>query len=247
MDIHIADTKQEIAAAAAGQAASMINTAIEKRNRAVIVLATGASQFDFLSFLVQVDIDWAKVSVFHLDEYIGLADTHPASFRRYLLDRFVSKVHALDNFHAIRGDAEDIQAEISRLNTLISSTHVDLACIGIGENAHLAFNDPPADFETQVPYLVVTLDQACRKQQVGEGWFESIDSVPRQAISMSVAQILKSTRIVCTVPDRRKAPAVQAATEGEITNQVPASILQAHLDCHLYLDKESASLLQGRS
>jgi glucosamine-6-phosphate deaminase len=194
-----------------------------------------------LSELVKADMDWSKVTVFHLDEYIGIPVTHPASFRKYLKERFVDLVSPAI-FHAIDGEV-DPQGECDRLGEIIREHEIDVAFVGIGENAHLAFNDPPADFETEEPYIVVDLDLVCRKQQLGEGWFPSLEAVPEKAISMSVQQIMKSKTIVCTVPDARKAEAVKKSLEGEVDPEVPASILTTHSDAWMYLDSESASLL----
>ncbi|MHC4800443.1 MAG: glucosamine-6-phosphate deaminase, partial [Planctomycetota bacterium] len=187
------------------------------------------------------DIDWSNVTGFHLDEYIGLPFSHPASFRKYLKQRFVD--HApLCEFHFINGE-DDPQAECRRVGELISQHPIDVAFVGIGENGHLAFNDPPADFQTEEPYIVVTLDDACRQQQFGEGWFPSLEDVPQTAISMSIKQIMKSKSIVCSVPDRRKAKAVAVALQGPVTPDVPASILQQHPNVTIYLDREAASLM----
>jgi glucosamine-6-phosphate deaminase len=245
MELCIYPTKIGMAIAAAERAASLLNRAIQARGAASLILATGLSQFEMLSHLVALDVDWSKVTAFHLDEYIGLPLSHPASFRRYLQERFAEKVPSLRKFHYVDGDASDPRLECQRLGRLIESLPMDLACIGIGENGHLAFNDPPADFETIEPYIIVDLDEACRRQQVGEGWFPDLDSVPRQAISMSIQQILKSESIVCTVPDVRKAEAVRQTVEGKVTNQVPASILQTHPRCWLFLDDPAASLLSS--
>lgn len=244
MNIYVCNTKDELGRAAAEHGAQRIRDAISANGTARIVVATGASQFEMLAHLVTLpDIRWDKVTAFHLDEYIGLPITHGASFRKYLWERFVSKLPLpLAAFHFIDGE-DDAQAECRRLNALIAAAPIDAAFVGIGENAHLAFNDPPADFDTEEPYIVVDLDEACRRQQLGEGWFSSLDDVPKQAISMSIRQILKSRCIVASVPDARKAEAVRASVRGEVTPLVPASILQRHPDCTIYLDPASASLL----
>ncbi len=241
-------TKGDMGAAAGSTAANAIRRAIADKNQAHIILATGASQFEMLESLTSTDgIDWSKVTMFHLDEYIGLGPDHPASFRKYLQERFVDKVGTLGAVHFVNGDAKDPAAECKRLGELIRAYPIDVACVGIGENGHLAFNDPPADFETQEPYLVVDLDERCRQQQFGEGWFDSLESVPSQAISMGIRQILKSRRIIVTVPDRRKAEAVRNALEGPVTPRCPASILQQHENCSIFLDEPAASLLVGHS
>ena len=245
MNIDVSETKQEMGHKAARDGAERIRRAVRERGEASIIVATGASQFEMLSELVAApDVPWHRVTGFHLDEYVGLPITHPASFRIYLWQRLVSKLPLpIRAFHFVDGEAADPRAECRRLSEVIRRHPVDVAFIGIGENGHVAFNDPPADFETEEPYIVVTLDEGCRKQQFGEGWFPSMEAVPSEAISMSVRQIVKSRSIVCTVPDRRKAEAVRNAAEGPVTNQVPASILQQHPDLTLYLDRDAASLL----
>ena len=234
--------KEEMGKAAAASVAEKISRAIENKGEANIILATGTSQFEILKPLVSYEeIDWSKVRMFHLDEYIGLGEEHPASFRKYLKERFVEQVRTLKAVHFIDGDAEDPQAECKRLGEIITACPIDVALVGIGENGHLAFNDPPADFETQQPFIVVKLDEKCRKQQLGEGWFENIDDVPKRAISMSVRQIMKSNCIIVSVSQRRKAQAVKCAIEGNVSNMCPASILQQHNNCQIYLDEEAAS------
>ena len=244
MKLNIYGDKQTMGAAAAGEIAGIINEAIRKKGQASIILATGASQFEMLEHLVLTDVDWTKVTAFHLDEYIGLSDSHPASFRLYLKERFVDKVKNLKAFYFVNGENENPHDECTRIGKLIRQYVIDVACIGIGENGHLAFNDPPADFDTDDPYIVVDLDEGCRKQQLGEGWFPTFDDVPKQAISMSIKHIMKSLSIVCTVPDARKADAVKAAIEGEITNMVPSSILQKHTECSMYMDVFSAQKIK---
>jgi glucosamine-6-phosphate deaminase len=216
------------------------------RGSARIIVATGSSQFEVLDALVQEpDIAWDRIDGFHLDEYVGLAPTHPASFCGYLKERFVDRV-PLRSFHYLDGLA-DPSIVCRSAEQAIRMQPVDLAMIGIGENGHLAFNDPPADFETDAAYHVVPLDEACRKQQVGEGWFESLDDVPKLAISMTIREILRAQRIVCSVPDARKAEAVRAAIEGPLTNQLPASILRQHPSATILLDAASAQLLSRSS
>jgi glucosamine-6-phosphate deaminase len=244
MRLHIYDTKLGMAQAAAARAAEGLRAALADRGEANLILATGASQFEMLESLVTLDVDWSRVVAFHLDEYIGLPIAHPASFRRYLQERFADRVPSLRAFHTIDGEHPNPGAECHRVGALIRERTIDVACIGIGENGHLAFNDPPADFGTDEPYIVVDLDEACRRQQLGEGWFPTLEDVPRQAISMSIRQIMKSRTIVCTVPDARKAVAVQGAVEGPVTNLLPSSILQEHPACDLYLDRPAAALLK---
>ena len=248
MDLKIYRNREEMGAAAAAQAALELQRAIQERGQAHLIVATGASQFEVLSSLADMPgIDWSKVTGYHLDEYIGLSIEHPASFRKYLRERFVERVPELGAFHYVNGEAESPEQECARLGALLSDITVDVACIGIGENGHIAFNDPPADFETEQPYLVVTLDEACRRQQMGEGWFPSLEAVPRKAISMSVRQILKSRAIVCSVPDERKAEALRNTFTAEITPQVPASILRRHEQCAIFTDDAGASLLPEKN
>ncbi len=243
MRIHIENDPAALGRQAGKEAGELIAKAIRERNGANIILATGTSQFETLNRLVlEKDIDWSKVTMFHLDEYIGLPDTHPASFRKYLKERFLTKVPPLRAVHLINGETNP-EAECVWLGDLITQHPIDVALVGIGENGHLAFNDPPADFDTDEPYIVVNLDAACRRQQYGEGWFGSIEEVPHQAISMSIRQILKSSHIVCSVPDARKAEAVKNCVENTVSNLFPASILQTHPNCTLYLDQASATRL----
>lgn len=242
MNIEVFDTKLVLGQAAARDAARIIQQALADRDVAYLIAATGASQFEFLDVLAIQNIDWSKVVFFHLDEYVGLPETHPASFRRYLRERIIERVHPRE-FHLIDGEAPDVIEECRRVGDLISRHQIDAAFVGIGENGHIAFNDPPADFETEEPYLVVDLDERCRGQQVGEGWFADVEEVPRQAISMSVRQIMKARNILCIVPDERKAEAVRMCVELEVSPLRPASILQRHSSVKLYLDRESSSRL----
>lgn len=224
----------------AQHAAADLRNAVREYGMANLVVATGASQFEVLQELVrQAGIDWNLVTGFHLDEYVGLPSDHGASFCRYLKERFVDAV-PLAAFHYLHGDADPAET-MSRVGNLIRQTRIDVALVGIGENGHLAFNDPPADFETDQPYLVVELDEPCRMQQVGEGWFASLDDVPTHAISMSVRQILKANRIYCSVPDQRKAEAIRKTLEGPITAEVPASILKTHDQTTLVIDEAAAT------
>ncbi|MGN6486780.1 MAG: glucosamine-6-phosphate deaminase [Devosia sp.] len=244
IDIHYYAAKTAGGAAAAALGAAAIRRAIEERGHANVVVATGASQFEMLAALVQhAEVDWSRVTGFHLDEYVGISETAPASFRGYLRERFTSRLPTLGAFHFIDGDAPDIDVEIDRLNALLDRHPIDVAFVGIGENGHLAFNDPPADFDVTVAYQRVALDEPCRRQQLGEGWFASLEDVPTHAISMTVQRIMSARTIVVTVPDARKADAVQKVLEGEVTNLCPASILQRHPACHLFLDQGAASKL----
>lgn len=245
MKIIISQDPNQLGQKAGKIGAELIRNAISNQGFANIILATGTSQFEMLNqLLAEKDINWSQVTVFHLDEYIGIPISHPASFRKYLKERFFNHVPQLKNYHLIDGENDPLK-ECERLSTLIQTYPIDVAFVGIGENGHLAFNDPPADFETEKPYLVVDLDHACRMQQFGEGWFPSLDAVPTQAISMSIGQIMKSKAIICSVPDLRKAQAVKDCLEGKITNLHPASILQSHPNCQIFLDEPASSLLSN--
>jgi glucosamine-6-phosphate deaminase len=234
-----------LARAAADEAATAIRKAVADRDCCRIVLATGTSQFAFLDALTStVGLEWNRVAAFHLDEYVSLPATHPASFRKILLERVINKV-GISKYWFIQGDAPDLAVAIDEVGQQLTSAPIDLVFVGIGENGHIAFNDPPADFETEEPYIVVELDEACRRQQVGEGWFTDISKVPRQAISMSVRQIMKARQIIAVVPDRRKAPAIKLCLEGEISPWAPGSILRRHENTTVYLDEESAALLSA--
>lgn len=248
LEIEICTTTEQLGTNAATLGAHAIREAIAARGAARVILATGASQFATLASLLKAPgIDWTRVTAFHLDEYVGLGDGHPASFRRYLRERFLDHLTHPPHFVAVAGDAADPQAEADRLGRLIEGDPIDVCFAGIGENCHLAFNDPPADFTTQAAFLVVTLDEACRRQQMGEGWFPTLDDVPTRAISMSIPQILRSRLIVLSVPDHRKAEAVRAAVEGPVSPEHPASCLQGHANAVLFLDPPAASRLQNHS
>ncbi len=243
MEIAIKKNAAEIGQAAGKLTAGVISNAIRQNGQANIILATGESQFETLKQLVrQENIDYSKVVMFHLDEYIGLPETAAATFRKYLQERFLYKVAPLKAVYLIDGENDPV-SECDRLNDLIARYPIDVALVGIGENGHLAFNDPPADFDTEKPYRVVELDEACRKQQLAEGWFQSLAEVPENAISMSVKQIMKSKKIICSVPGSRKAKAVKDCMDGSVSNLFPASILQLHPDCSCFLDSSSAALL----
>lgn len=242
MEINVSPTKPDLGKKAAKAGAELIRKAIAENGYANIIVATGASQFEMLEELVKEDIDWQVVTAFHLDEYIGIPPNHPASFRKYLKERLADLV-PLRTFHYVDGDTGHPEKECIRLGILIAQHPIDVAFIGIGENSHVAFNDPPADFDTEEAYLVVNLDDACRRQQLGEGWFPTFEDVPQKAISMSIKQIMKSKAIICSVPDERKAWAVKNALKGPVTNLIPASILQRHPHTLLFLDKASASMI----
>ena len=242
MKIEIFENSIELGKVAATQCAAIINDAIARQGKARIVLSTGMSQFDTITALTEVDIDWSKVEMFHLDEYIGLPESHPASFRKYLKERFLNRVNIKQAF-LVDGE-NDPQKVIAFLSDEIHKEPVDLGLIGIGENAHIAFNDPPADFETKDAFICVTLNDTCKQQQVGEGWFATLDDVPKQAISMSVYQIMQCRQIVSCVPFAVKAKAIKDTLGNELTNMVPATMLKQHPHCTLYLDKESASQIK---
>ena len=242
MIIKVFDDKKSLAQAAAAQAANAIRSAIDARNRARVVAASAASQIDFLAALTAISgVDWKRVELFHLDEYIGLPMTHPASFCKYLQEHLIGKTGIVD-IHLLNGAADPLQV-IREVDKAIAESPIDIAFVGIGENGHLAFNDPPADFDSQQPYLIVDLDEACRRQQVGEGWFKDISEVPKRAISMSVQQVLHAHEIIAVVPDSRKAQAIKACFEGAISPAAPSSILRTHPNATIYLDKHSSALL----
>ncbi|HTP70494.1 MAG TPA: glucosamine-6-phosphate deaminase [Dongiaceae bacterium] len=242
MRIRVLEDRKALGKAAAEQGAAAIQRAITEKGKARIIGASAASQFEFLEELTNTPgIDWKKVELFHLDEYIGLPKTHPASFCKFLQDRLISKT-GIVNYHFLDGE-ENVGDVIRRTNAAISESPIDVAFVGIGENGHLAFNDPPADFETEEPFLVVNLDQTCRQQQVGEGWFPKIEAVPTQAISMSVKQVLKSKEILAIVPGPKKAEAIKKCFDGPISPMAPSSILRAHAQATIYLDRESAAKL----
>lgn len=244
LQIRILDTKQAVGKSAGQHAASSLRAALKAGRVARLVAATGASQFEFLDELTSAPgLDWSRVELFHLDEYVGLPVTHPASFRKYLFERLIHKT-GITQHHLLNGEL-DPKAVANQVGSELQSRPVDLAFAGIGENAHLAFNDPPADFKIMEPYLIVELDQACRQQQVNEGWFADLSDVPKRAISMSIRQILSAREIIAVVPDARKAQAVKACLEGEVSPLAPASILREHPNATIYLDKDSAALLSA--
>lgn len=242
MTINVFPSKAAMAQAAAETAATTIRNAISQRGEARIIAATGASQFDFLDALTQVSgIEWDRVEMFHLDEYVGISDQAPASFCKYLRERLIDKV-GIKKYHLLDG-TEDPSTVIARVTAEIRKAPIDVAFVGVGENGHLAFNDPPADFETDEAYIVVNLNEDCRRQQLGEGWFPALADVPLQAISMTIRQMMKADQVLCVAPDARKAKAVKMCFQGEVSPMAPASILQRHPNAAIYLDKESAALL----
>ena len=238
MEIRICKDRYELGKSAAVFTAQLINKAIAEKGFARIVLSTGASQFDTIAALVQQDVDWSKVEMFHLDEYVDLPETHGASFRKYLKEKFTSKVN-LKAAYFVEGTKENM----AYLSKLINESPVDVGLIGIGENAHIAFNDPPADFDVEDPYIIVNLNETCKKQQVGEGWFATVDDVPKQAVSMSVKQIMKCKNIVSCVPYAVKAKAVFDTLNNDLTNTIPATMLKQHAAFTLYIDADSAGML----
>lgn len=239
MHMHIYPTTQQAGQDAAKLIAQKLNEAIASKGCARLVLSTGASQFETVDALTREDVDWSKVTMFHLDEYVALPESHIASFRKYLKERFVSKV-SLKEAVFVNGEG-DVEANIAALTARLREDELDVGVIGIGENGHIAFNDPPADFETEVAYKVVDLDDRCKRQQVGEGWFATVDDVPRQAITMTVRQIMACKVIVSVVPHTVKAEAVRNTLSQPVNNMVPATILKTHPDWNLYLDADSAS------
>ena len=240
MKLNISKNAEQLGAAAAAKVSELLRDVIAKQGKARLLVSTGASQFEYFKVLAEdKTVDWSKVEVFHLDEYIGIPETHPASFRKYLRERFISKIHPAA-FHEVDGT----EANIAELTAIWKQSPADIGVIGIGENAHIAFNDPPADFDTKEVYKIVNLDEACRRQQLGEGWFPTFDDVPKQAVSMTVNAILQCGVIVSVVPHAVKAKAVKGALESpEITPDIPATALRRHSDWHLYIDENSASLL----
>lgn len=242
MILKVFPDKVSLGKAAAEQAVAAIRSAIRERGSARVVAASAASQFEFLAALTRsADVLWKNVELFHLDEYIGLSTDHPASFGRFLHEHLIDKT-GIANYHLMNG-ADDPAKVIRTVGQALTSAPTDIAFLGIGENGHIAFNDPPADFETEEPFLVVNLDETCRRQQVGEGWYKDISEVPKQAISMSVRQMLKAKEIIAVVPDSRKAQAVHACFDAEISPMAPASILRTHPRATVYLDTHSAALL----
>ncbi len=238
--ITVSSSSDENGRKAALKIADVIRKAVNEKGKARIVLSTGMSQFEMFNYLVKEDVEWGKVEMFHLDEYVGISPSHPASFRKYLFDRFVSVVHP-GIVHYVDGTDENIR----ELTKELRKEDIDLGVIGIGENGHIAFNDPPADFESDDAYRVVTLDERCRLQQVGEGWFESISSVPGKAVSMTPKEIMRAKTIVSVVPHSVKADAIYNTITKPVSPYVPATLLKTHPDWYLFLDSDSASKLLG--
>ena len=244
LSIEIYGQSKEMGAAAADYVTRKLNDAIVKKGGANLILATGASQFSFLEALQTKEIDWGKITVFHLDEYKGISESHPASFRKYLKERILNKV-APKKIYFLNGDAANLQLEIKNYEEALQAHPIDIACIGIGENGHIAFNDPAvADFQDPKLVKVVELDEACRNQQLGEGWFPSFDDVPKEAVTLTITAIMNCKAISCVVPDERKAQAVYNSLYGDISTSCPASILRTHPETVLFLDKASASMIK---
>lgn len=241
MKLVVCETKEILGYESARLAEKYINAAIKEYGSARILLSTGSSQFPFFNEIAKRDIDWSKVEMFHLDEYVGISKDHPASFNNYLTNRFVNVVKP-GKYHLIDG-TRDPEETIAEITALLDERQVDLGMIGIGENAHIAFNDPPADFEDKNAYKVVTLAERCLEQQIGEGWFKDKDECFKQAITMTCTRIMNCKAIVSVVPYAVKAEAVYNTLANELTNEIPATILKQHADCTLYVDKDSASLL----
>ncbi|NMA08381.1 MAG: glucosamine-6-phosphate deaminase [Clostridiales bacterium] len=234
-------TPEDLGEQAATLIASQINEAIAANGEARIVLSTGASQFTTLAALIKKDIDWQKVTLFHLDEYVGLGEQHPASFVKYMKERFVSKVNLKAVHYVAPWNYPSVDACIVDLTALIREKPIDVGVIGIGENTHIAFNDPPADFDNRGAYKVVELDERCRKQQLGEGWFPTFDDVPKQAISMTPYQIMLCKKIVSPVPYKVKAEAIYKVLTSDVTNMIPATLLKTHPDATTFIDQDSGS------
>ncbi len=246
MHVRVYDDRASLAQAAAEQAARAIRRSIGERGKARIIGASAASQIEFLEALIAMPgLDWSRVELFHLDEYIGLPSTHPASFCKFLEDRLIART-GIATTHLLRGEGQPAET-IAGANAAIREAPIDIAFVGIGENGHLAFNDPPADFETEEPFIIVELDEACRGQQIAEGWFPNLESVPKQAISMSVRQVMKAEEILAVVPGPRKAEAIRKCLEGPISPMAPSSILRRHARATVYLDKDSAALLHAET
>lgn len=245
LSLEVHDSRAGLGAAAADRAAGIIQSAVADRGHARIIVATGNSQIDFIDALTaKPGVPWAAVTIFHMDEYAGMSDSHPASFRRWIRERVIERVHPARAEYLI-GDADDIAEECRRYAALLEEAPIDMAFVGIGENGHIAFNDPHvADFQDTAAVKVVSLDEACRRQQVGEGHFPSLEAVPREALTLTCPALMRAGHLVCSVPESRKAAAVKAALEGPLTEACPASVLRTHPDAWLYLDTESASLLK---
>ncbi len=242
MKIYVDTNALELGKHAAKETAMRIRSCVQERGTCRLLLSTGASQFEMFQALETEDVPWEHVAMFHLDEYVGMPREHKASFRKYLKERFIDKVHP-GEYYFVNGEG-DVQENIRQLTRKLREAPIDLALIGIGENGHIAFNDPPADFDTREAYIVVHLDERCKKQQMGEGWFAAIDEVPDEAISMTVYQMMQSRAVLSVVPGSRKAEAIKHTLEAPgVTNLVPATKLREHPDWTLFLDEDSAALV----
>ena len=240
MKVKVFETAEQVGAAAAKQAATKLNEVIAEKGSARLLLSTGASQFTFFESFVKENVDWSKVEMFHLDEYVGISDDHPASFKKYLLERFINKVNP-GKYHLLSGQGNPDET-IARVSAALAERKVDLGLIGIGENGHIAFNDPPADFDDQRFYKVVTLSDTCIQQQLHEGWFENEDAAFKQAMSMTCSKIMDCETIISVVPYKVKAQAIVDTLTREKTVDVPATLMKEHKDVTVYCDKDSASL-----
>jgi glucosamine-6-phosphate deaminase len=239
--VEIFGCKEDMGKDSATFVTGKLNQSIKEKGFANLILGTGASQYPLLDALLKKEIDWSKINLFHLDEYIGLSDQHPASFRKFLKERIADKISP-KNVYYLHGDADDIDDEIRRYEKLLKDNPIDVACIGIGENGHIAFNDPSvADFNDPVHLKVVVMDHACRMQQVGEGWFSTVNHVPEKAITLTITAIMNCKTLCCTVPDKRKSEAVYHTLSGEVSTSCPASILRNHGNAVLFLDSLAAT------
>jgi glucosamine-6-phosphate deaminase len=247
LNVYVYASRPQMGAAAAGVIAKEIRGLIEARGKAVGIFASAPSQNEFLAALVEApNVDWARVVGFHLDEYLGMDDRAPQSFRRFLIDRLVDKV-PFGDFHGLRGDAEDGKTESRRYSELLAANPPDFAVLGIGENGHLAFIDPPfCDFNDPQRVKVVELDEVCRGQQVNDGAFATLDDVPHNALSLTIPTIMARPRLFAIVPGPAKREAIRSTIEGPIATTCPASILRRHPDAHLFIDRDSAALLSPR-
>lgn len=249
-EVSVYGSSTEAGTAAAEKAAEIIRSAIAGQGIARVIAATGNSQIPLVNALVEQDIDWHRVELFHMDEYAGMAADHPSSFRHWIRTRISDKVRPFKT-HYLNGDAADLEHEMSSYTDLLAAEPIDLAFVGVGENGHIAFNDPPvANFNDPKMVKLIELDAACRRQQAGEGHFKDVDSVPKTALTITCTGLFRAKAWVCNVPDRRKAIAVRDALEGPISEKCPASLIRRHPHSYVFLDSDSASLLtregQGR-
>ena len=244
--MRVYSSKSQMGKAAASDAAELMRDAISRQGHVRIIVATGNSQTDFIKALTtDENLDWKMVEVFHMDEYVGMSSSHPASFAHWLETRVTAVVHP-GMVHYVRGNSSELEAETRRYGALLTSGTIDLCFLGIGENGHIAFNDPhTADFGDPLPVKRVTLDTKCRLQQVGEGHFPSLEAVPKEAITLTCPMLMSARNLICCVPESRKAEAVRNALEGPLSEQCPASLIITHPRTTIYLDPESAALLNA--